>query len=133
MTAYDARAQLTAWRKLRPIADGGKGQALTLATPGPQTRDPATGIKSTAADLQTLGCGLVTAYSLSLVAQQAVAAGDLQLTLAALDVTGQIQIPPPVNGKTVVTLADGSKWRAIISSPLSPAGLPILYTVQLRQ
>ena len=43
MSAYDLRAQAQAARNLRPVAQGGKGQVITLTAPGVATRNPETG------------------------------------------------------------------------------------------
>lgn len=129
--AYDARAQQTAWRALRPIAAGGKGQAVTVSTAGDPVTNEDTGVITQGAPIVDNGCGVEGGFSAQLVNGDTILASDRKFTLAALDDTGKTQIAAPIAGKTTLTIG-GKAWRVINSKPSSPAGLPILYTLQLR-
>lgn len=130
MTAYDVRARASAGRALAPIASGGKGQVVTL-TYQSTAYDTATGVATVTTTTAT-GSGVEESYSAFSIAQGLVLAGDKKFLLSPLTSAGAA-ITPPVPDKTTLTMADGVGWTVKKSDPLSPAGTPILYELQLRK
>lgn len=127
-TAYDVKARLKAWRKLRPIADGGKGQAFTLTHSTLGTYDPATGTTSIVNTTQT-GCGIVEAYKAFQIDGTLIKAGDQRVMLAALTTAGAALTKPEPDD----TILIGAKtWTIKAVEPFEPAGLAIFYYLQIR-
>lgn len=131
--AYDDRAKAAAARALAPIAQGGKGQEVTLHQPGTGgTYDPATDTTTGgSAAVDHVGSGLEEAYSAFSVASGVVAAGDIKLLLSPLKADGS-DMPQPVADSWTLTKADGT-WAIKKVDPLSPAGTDVMFTLQLAR
>lgn len=136
MTAYDVRARATAARNLRPIAQGGKGQAVAIHIPGVPVRDPATGKTDPGTPIDQTGSGIETAYKASEINGLAILQGDKRFMLSPLAVDGSLLVQPTVG--SIVTLTDQDTQvsldlRVIDTEPLSPAGHVIFTWLQLRK
>lgn len=88
------------------------------------------------APVVTLGVGLVFDYGLhasgaGTVGGSLIVAGDRQLYLAALTVDG-VAIPQPVKGDKALA-PDGIEYNVENVKSLAPAGVPVLYDIQLRR
>lgn len=130
MASYDERARAAAARALAPIAQGGKGQAVTITTSTPGTFDPATSIVPVTDVVQT-GSGVEEAYSSRSVDGTLILVGDKKFLLSPLNSVGGV-LTAPKPDKSVLTLADGSRWTVKRVDPLAPAGLATMFTLQLR-
>jgi hypothetical protein len=120
---YDVRARATAARMLSPVSAGGKGQLVTL-TKGATTQ---------------YGAGVEEAYSAFSIDGSLIKSGDKRFLLSALkfNASGTLMSPPtaltaPVVDETTLTFADASIWRVKRCDLLAPAGLAILFQLQLR-
>lgn len=130
---YDARFLATAARLLAPKSRGGKGQAVTLRQPAVTHYDTATGatvVDSPAQDHD--GSGVELSYSAQSVAasQGLIQISDIRLLLAALKADGSA-MPEPVADSWKVTLG-GRDLSIKRVTPTRPAGVVILYELQLR-
>lgn len=108
---------------LAPIDAGGKGQLVTLTTGAVVKR----------------GSGVLESYSAHSIDGSLIKSGDRKFLLSALEFTSTGALLSPVTAlaeptidETVLTFGGGAKWRVKQCDPLSPAGLAILYTLQLR-
>lgn len=128
---YDLKARATAARMLAPKPKG-KGQQVTLITPGQSHYDPATGATTTSAPRTETGSGLAEKISSFNIDEDKVRTGDIKFLLSPLTVAGAV-ITPPVEDQTKVVLASGEAWKVVRSEPESPAGLVIMYVLQLRR
>lgn len=106
------------------------GQAVTLTHSVAGAYNTATGKKGAATVTTQTVMGLEDSYSAFSIDGTLVKAGDKKLYLSPLDTAGAA-ITPPVPEDTV-TLADGSLWTVKKVDPTSPAGQPVLFTLQLR-
>lgn len=84
----------------------------------------------------TVGVGLAFDYGLhasgaGTAGGSLIAAGDRQLYLAAITVGG-VPIPAPVKNDKA-TPADGIEYNVESVKTLAPAGVPVLYELQLRR
>lgn len=129
MTAYDVRFRATAARSLNTIAAGGKGQAVTL-TRQTGAYDTSTGVNTLTTTTQT-GSGVEGAYSSRAIDGELVKRGDKLFYLSALNSAGTA-LTAPVADETLVTLADGAGWTVKHVETTAPAGLAVMYTLQLR-
>lgn len=115
---------------------GGAEPGVTLTRTPKAEYDRTTG-KTVAADpVVTLGVGLVFDYGLhasgtGTVGSSLIAAGDRQLYLASLTVAG-VEIPAPLKNDKCVA-PDGVEYNVESVKTLAPAGVPVLYDVQLRR
>lgn len=131
MTAYDVRAKATAGRMLAPIANGGKGQVVTITTTTGGAFNEATDTTTGATTTTQTGSGVVENYSAHSIDGTVIQAGDIKLLLSPLNSAGAA-ITKPVADKSTVTLADGSAWAVKRVDPLSPAGVVVLFELQMR-
>jgi hypothetical protein len=138
MLAYDLRSRATAARMLAPIASGGKGQVVTLHQPATDgVFDPATDTTSGGSPpTDHTGSGVEEAYSAYSLAQGLVLAGDVKFLLSPLKADGT-PMPQAVADSWTITKGlnpDGSPkvWAIKRVEPLSPAGTPVLFELQLR-
>jgi hypothetical protein len=79
-------------------------------------------------------CGLVFDYKprdFGTEKDSRIQAGDRQLLLAVLDKTGKA-VAEPAYG-TVIQDRDGKRYLVELCKPLSPAGVPVLFDIQLRR
>lgn len=108
-----------------------KGQSVTLAYPGGQTYDPATGTTSGSGPASATVKGAFFPLSAFRKAQGNIVDGDQQLLLAAQSTSGTAITAPQVNG--TVTDAGGTVWTIIAVEPLNPAGTAVLYDCIARR
>lgn len=96
--------------------------------------DPSNPSAPPAPPVAVQAAGVVLPYSSNKIGTQPdslIRAGDRQLLLAALDITGAALPEPPPDAE--VTLADGSVWLVKNPQPLAPAGVPIMYDITIRR
>jgi hypothetical protein len=132
VTAYDVRARSQAARMLAPIASGGKGQVVTLSRVVAGVYNPATGVVEGGGPVSQTCSGVEESYSAYSIAAGLVLAGDKRFLLSPLSSAGAA-ITPPIPDVDTLTMADGVAWTVKKSDPLSPAGTPVLFTLQLRK
>lgn len=128
MTAYDIQARRDAWEDLRPIADGGSGQAFTITHTEPGTYDTATGVNTLPSPTTQTGCGIVEAYKAHQIDGTLILAGDRRVMLAALTPSGAVLTDPAVDDTIQIDRA--CTIKAV--EPFAPAGLAIFYYLQIR-
>lgn len=135
MTDYDVRAAATAARVLRPKAQGGKGQPITIVHFGPAAYDPTTGTNSPTQTTQT-GCGVVLEYNTFIRSGvrdepgSLIQKGDKQMLLSPLKTDGTALIPP-VAGDTVTTIS-GDSYTVTSVGALAPAGTTVYFECNVR-
>jgi len=107
------------------------GQAVTLTHTVSGAYDPATG--TTGADTTTTQTvtGVEEAYSARPIDGTLILMGDKKFHLAPLNTAGAAIAPPVAEDK--ITLADASVWTIKAVMPVSPAGTPVLFTLQIRR
>jgi len=139
MTAYDVEDRLGAAQDLAPISHGGSGQLVTITTPGTAgTYDPMTDTTSGATAPSTqIGSGVEETASAYSVANGLAQAGDIKFLLSALQFTSagaitSTAMTAPVADRDTLTKADGV-WAIKQVDAISPAGLPIIWTLRLRK
>ena len=123
MTFDYARSAATAERLLQKF-----GQAVTLVRPStqPPTYDPATGISTPVVPATYAGRGAVFDYKQTDVSQSLVEAGDQRLLLSAA-----APMVEPMTSDDVV-LANGKTYTVQRGGEVAPAGVVILFDLQLR-
>lgn len=133
MVAYDLDFRLTAAEMLKPIAQGGFGQEVTLTAPETEgTYDPATDTTSGATPGATHdGSGVEEKYSTLSRATGAVEAGDVKFLLSALKTDGSV-MPQPVADSWTLTRDDGV-WTIKRVDPISPAGTDVYFELQIHR
>jgi hypothetical protein len=134
---YDLEDRLGAAEDLAPISQGGSGQMVTITTPFVGVFDPATDTTSAGAATTQIGSGVEVAYSANSVDGTLIRTGDKQFLLSALTfgadgVVTETPLTAPVAHRDTLTFGDGAVWAIKRVDPLSPAGRPIIYTLQLR-
>lgn len=113
------------------LADAGALASLTWETAG--TYDPEAGTAPTVATVATTW-GAIFEYSSRQVGTQPdslIRVGDRQLFLAALDLAGGT-VPEPPPGARVVG-PDGGAYVVVNPKTMAPAGVPVLYELQVRR
>lgn len=107
------------------------GQTVTLTHVVSGSYDPATG--TTGADTTTTQTvtGVEEAYSARSIDGTLILMGDKKFHLAPLNTSGTAITPPVAEDK--LTLADGMVWTIKAVEPVSPAGTPVLFTMQIRR
>lgn len=133
MADYDARFLALAARLLAPKSRGGKGQEVTLHQPGSEgTFDPVTETTSGASPpVDHYGSGVEDGYSAEMVASGAVLAGDVKFLLSPVTLQGAA-LPTPVADSWTLTKDDGV-WTIKKVQRIAPAGMAVLYELQLRR
>jgi len=133
MAEYDARFLALAGRLLAPKSRGGKGQEVTLkAPPFAGTFDPETETTTGATPGAThISSGVEDKFSAFSVASGVVAAGDVKFLLSPLKADGS-PMPKPVADAWTLTYADGSAWTIKKVDRIAPAGVAVMYELQLR-
>lgn len=133
MNAYDERARAQAIRNLAPIAKGGKGQVVTINTPGaPGTHDPMTDTTSGGsppASHET--SGVETKYKADSIDGTVIQRGDVLFLLSPVKLDGS-DLPTPVADSDTLTTADG-EWLVKHVETIRPAGLAAMHKLQLRK
>lgn len=131
MASQDERARAQAARTLAPKPKG-KGQAVTLRQPAVTQYDPATDTTVEISPAQDHdGSGIETKYDMRSIAAGLVAAGDVKFLLSPLKINGS-DMPRPVSDSWTLTKADGT-WTIKLVTPTSPAGLDVMFELQLRR
>lgn len=109
------------------------GQLLTISGPGAPTYDPANGATTPGAPTSETTFGVTESYSAFSIDEDKVRTGDLKLLVSPLQSSGA-PLAPPIADKHKATLAsDPRPWRVVHVDPTEPAGVPVLYTLQLRR
>lgn len=108
-----------------------KGQAVTLTRRASGAYNPATGTASVTTSTQT-GKGVILPFGVGIrkAPGSTVLASDRQCLLSGLKSDGTALTPPQPDD--TLTDAGGDVWEVIDCSPLSPAGLDIMYELTLR-
>lgn len=114
------------------------GMALTLRRVTPGAYDPATGAMGASTTVDYPCVGLVDEYKENMIAASVIERGDKKLLVSAkgLSVVPQIgdQFIFPNSDVWYVPHGAGNlvaSWQPV--TPLSPGGIPIMFTVQVRQ
>ena len=116
---------------LAPISKGGKGQPVTITWPGKTVVDPETDTAKVGEPRIEQCSGVEEAYSAFTVGQGLVLAGDVKFLLSPLQRDGT-PVTPPVAG-LVLAKADGKPWTVVRVDTLAPAGVAVMFTLQLRK
>lgn len=136
MTTYDVRAKATAARMLGLVANGGKGQVVTLTREAAGVYNPATGAAAITPTTQT-GSGVVFEYPITIRSRGGsrdepntlILAGDKQLLLSALNTTGGTITRPQAGDRATIA---GVVYTITAVGPLSPAGTDVYYECNIR-
>ncbi len=131
MANYDVRFLTTAGRLLGPKSKGGKGQVVTITAPGEDVFDPATDTSMPGAPIVQTGSGVEDVYSAHSIAGGLVLVGDVQFLLSPLKADGS-PITQPVADRHILTKLDGP-WAIKHVDTVAPAGMPVLFKLQLRR
>lgn len=107
------------------------GQTVTLTESVPGSYDPATGATGSASVTTQTGKAVMIDYSSRSIDGTLIMAGDKMLKLSPLDTSGA-QLTPP-KPESTVTMADGTVWTVKRVEAKNPAGVAVLYTLQVRQ
>lgn len=134
---YDIEDRRGAAEDLAPISQGGSGQLVTITTPFAGVFDPATQTSTTGSPTTQIGSGVEEEYSAFSLAGGLALAGDKKFILSALvfAADGSITdtaLTKPVPDRDTCTLANGSVWTIKKVDTLAPAGLAIMFTLQMR-
>lgn len=131
-TIYD-RGRDLAIRQLAPIAQGGKGQVVTLSYVIPGVYDENTQTVGDDTSV-TLECsGVETAIRADRVDGKAILQGDSEFVLSPVTTAGaDLALPATLPPQAVLTFADGRKPAVARMEPKRPSGLLISVTLQLR-
>lgn len=126
MTAFYDRMVLSSHRQIKA-----KGQTVTLIESTPGQYDTATGAPAAASTVTQYGYAVEESYSSFSIDGTLIQIGDKKLILSPLNTAdGPLTAP---QRESTVTLADASVWTVKKCDPTSPAGTPVLYTLQVRQ
>ena len=102
-----------------------RGQPISMTKKGKPAggRDPITGLPTPAEpDVTISGHGIKLSYTKAEVDGESVIFGDCKLKFVG---------ETPIIG--MITTIDGEDWRVMKPNPLTPAGITLLYDVQLRR
>lgn len=135
MTAYDLRARQTAAAMLAPVGSNprAKGQAVTLHQPALTTHDPMTDTSTVTTPAQDHdGSGVELKYDAQSIAAGVVGKADKRLLLSPLKRDGSL-MPPPEADSWTATLADGLLYTIKLVTPTRPAGVDVMFELQLRR
>lgn len=116
-------------------AAGGDSPGVTLTRTTPGAYDPATSTTGAGTTATHAGVGLAFDYDYigsgaGTLGDSLIRDGDKQLYLAALKVDGST-MPKPLKGDRLLA-PDGLTYNVERVKELAPAGVPLLYDVQLR-
>lgn len=132
MTIFD-NGRALAIRQLAPIAQGGKGQVVTLTftIPGAYDEDTqATGPDTTVT--QTCS-GVEKAIDVKRIDGKLILEGDSEFVLSPVTTAGvDLNLPDKLPALATLQFADGSKRSVVRHQPKRPSGLLISATLQLR-
>ena len=136
---YDEEDRLGAAEDLAPISQGGSGQLVRITTPFAAVYDPATGGMTAGDPTYEYGAGVVEAYAAHLVDGSRIQVGDKKLILSALRFNADETLMTPETALTrptssaVLRFSGAVDWSVIKVEAIEPAGLPIIFTLQLRE
>lgn len=131
MTIFD-NGRALAIRQLAPIAQGGKGQVVTLTFDISGTVGPGGAVTGGAPVSQTCS-GVEKAIKVDRVNGSSILAGDSEFTISPVTTAGaDLQLPDELPQQATVTLASGQVKQVVGLDPKRPAGLLISATLQLR-
>lgn len=130
MADYDARFLATAARLLAPKPTG-KGQVVTITSPGVDDFDEATDKATPGSPVVQIGSGVEEAYSAFSLAGGLVQGGDILFLLSPLNVNG-LPLSRPVADRDRLEKLDG-EWAIKHVDTVAPAGTPVLFKLQLRR
>lgn len=106
-----------------------EGARVTLSKPGGSSYDPATSTNS-ADPAKTEGHALRTEYSTREIDGTSIRSGDVRFLVAVHDINDR-QMPQPIEGDSLSF--GGETWRVVVSRPVSPAGVPVMWKTQARK
>lgn len=129
--AYDDRALAQAARQLAPKARGGKGQEVAITGLIPAGYNPLTDEAESGGDAVQIGSGIQKGYDARSIDGTLIQRGDKQFLLSPLQTNGQ-PIGEIVPDRDVLTKADG-QWMIRAVETVAPAGMAVLYKLQLRR
>lgn len=101
------------------------GQAVTITRRVQGSYNTTTSVAPVTETTQTTK-GVTDVYKFKEVDGSLIQVGDIKVILSAQNITA-----PTVNDK--ITLLDGTVWVVKTVDPISPGGVPIVYTCQLRK
>ncbi|MDI6742657.1 MAG: hypothetical protein QMD11_07945 [Smithella sp.] len=123
MINFYTNMQATAYRLLK-----GKGQFITISRNSAGAYDPTLGQAAITITTQT-GWGTIFEYQNQNIDGTLVLKGDKQLLLSAINAAGTALMTPQIND----TVTIGGIVHTIMQiKPLSPAGITVLFDVNLR-
>jgi hypothetical protein len=102
------------------------GMPMTLSTETAGVYDPATGVISNPTKVESPVSGLIMEYDSKDIDGSVIKIGDKKVLMTASDTT-----PEPTSDYTL-TMGD-KDWAVINCNPIAPAGLAIVYEVQVRK
>lgn len=102
------------------------GMPMTLSVETAGTYDPATGVISVATTTTYPVDGLVVEYESKDIDGSLIKLGDKKILMTASDTT-----PEPTSDYTLTM--SSIDWAVINCNPIAPAGLAIVYEVQVRK
>ncbi|WP_168072796.1 hypothetical protein [Caulobacter sp. SSI4214] len=131
-TVYD-RGRALAIRQLAPIAQGGKGQVVTLTYTLPGAFDEATQTQGQAQTVVQQCSGVEKGIDVRRIDGKSILEGDSEFVLSPVTTTGaDLTLPNVLPPRSTLTFADGRVVSAIRCQPKKPSGLLISATLQLR-
>lgn len=131
MTIFD-NGRALAVRQLAPIAEGGKGQIVTLTYTYVVEYDVEAGEAETVPYVQE-GSGVEVGIKAERVNGTSILTGDSILKLSPVRTDGlDLVVPPDTAITTTVTLADGTQKTVARVERKAPSGLLIMLELQLR-
>lgn len=132
MSIYD-NGRALAIRQLAPIAQGGKGQVVTLTFTAGGGYDPTTGAYTPPTPVAQTCSGVEKAIKVDRVNGSTILQGDSEFVMSPVTTAGaDVQLPAELPLQAIVEFADGKKKQVVGLDPKEPAGLLISATLQLR-
>ena len=122
------------WAAIAAEVNGGLGevgQAVTISRPGPDVFDPATDTTVPGPPIVQQCSGSQKSYSARSIDGTVIQQGDVQFLLSPLKADGS-PIERPVADRDTLTKLDGP-WAVKHVDTIAPAGVPVLYKLQLRR
>jgi hypothetical protein len=105
---------------------GKYGAPMVLRVPAPGAYDPATGGRATDSPYVDYSCfGTVDEYDIRDIDGTLIKEGDKRVTLSASSA-----MPDPVKGNILIMA--GVEWSVERCKPTAPAGISVVYEVQVR-
>lgn len=131
-TIYD-RGRDLAIRQLAPIAQGGKGQVVTLTFTAGGGYDPTTGAYTPPTPVVQTCSGVEKAIKVDRVNGSTILQGDSEFVMSPVTTAGaDVQLPAELPIQAIVEFAGGKKKQVVSLDLKEPGGLLISATLQLR-